>query len=103
MLHILIAHCVCNILHCHISILQKRLGTLHADMCHMLPKGLGGFVLKIFGNVRLTGDNFESYVCPIKEAREVAKKEGLDLIEIAPNAEPPKARVILKSAFLKLI
>lgn len=49
--------------------------------------------IKIFGNVRLTGDNFESYICSIKEAREVAKKEGLDLIEIAPNAEPPVVKI----------
>lgn len=56
--------------------------------------------IKIFGNVRLTGDGFESYICPIKEARDVAKKEGLDLVEIAPNAEPPVVRV---ASFDKLI
>ena len=31
---------------------------------------------------------------PIKEAIEMAKQEGLDLIEISPNANPPVCKII---------
>ena len=31
---------------------------------------------------------------PLKEAIEVAKQEGLDLIEISPNAKPPVCKII---------
>ena len=31
---------------------------------------------------------------PIEEALEVAKKAGLDLVEVAPNADPPVCRIM---------
>ena len=31
---------------------------------------------------------------PTKEAIEIAKREGLDLIEISPNANPPVCKII---------
>lgn len=31
---------------------------------------------------------------PLKEALAIARKEGVDLVEISPNAEPPVAKVI---------
>ena len=33
-------------------------------------------------------------VLPIKKAIEVAKSEGLDLIEISPNANPPVCKIM---------
>lgn len=65
-----------------------------------LPKYRVNDEIKIFGNVRLVGDNIESVICPIQEAKSIAKKMGLDLVEIAPNAEPPVVRV---ASFDKLI
>lgn len=44
--------------------------------------------------VRLTGDNVPNGVFPIAKALSIAEKEGLDLVEIAPNAKPPVCRVI---------
>ena len=33
-------------------------------------------------------------ILPIKEAMDLAKQEGLDLIEISPNAKPPVCKII---------
>jgi translation initiation factor IF-3 len=33
-------------------------------------------------------------ILPIKEALEVAKDEGLDLVEVAPNSDPPVCRIM---------
>lgn len=44
--------------------------------------------------VRLTGDNVPNGVFPIAKALSIADREGLDLVEIAPNAKPPVCRVI---------
>lgn len=44
--------------------------------------------------VRLTGDNVPNGVFPMAKALSIAEKEGLDLVEIAPNAKPPVCRVI---------
>ena len=33
-------------------------------------------------------------ILPLKKAIEAAKEEGLDLIEISPNANPPVCRII---------
>ena len=44
--------------------------------------------------VRVVGSNGENVgVLPVKEALERAREEGLDLIEISPNAKPPVARI----------
>lgn len=49
--------------------------------------------------VRLVGDNVEQGIYSIEEARRIAEEQGLDLVEIAPNAEPPVCRVIDYSKF----
>jgi len=33
-------------------------------------------------------------ILPIKEALRIAKEEGLDLVEVAPNANPPVCRIM---------
>lgn len=50
--------------------------------------------------VRLTGDNVPNGIFPIAKALSIADKEGLDLVEIAPNAKPPVCRVIDYQKFL---
>jgi len=37
---------------------------------------------------------------PIKEALELARELGLDLVEISPNADPPVCKVIDYKKFL---
>ena len=44
--------------------------------------------------VRLVGDNVEQGIYPIGQARRIAEDQQLDLVEIAPNAEPPVCRVL---------
>ncbi len=43
--------------------------------------------------VRVVGDNIEQGIYPITEALKMARNEGLDLIEISPNAVPPVCRI----------
>ena len=43
--------------------------------------------------VRLVGDNVDQGVYPIQQARRIAELQGLDLVEISANAEPPVCRV----------
>jgi translation initiation factor IF-3 len=50
--------------------------------------------------VRVVGDNIESNVYPIAEAIKIAQDAGLDLVEIAPEADPPVCRVIDYKKFL---
>lgn len=50
--------------------------------------------------VRLTGDNVPNGIFPIAKALNIAEKEGLDLVEIAPNAQPPVCRVIDYQKFI---
>lgn len=50
--------------------------------------------------VRLVGDNVEQGVYPIAEAMMIADEQGLDLIEISPNAVPPVCRVLDYQKFL---
>ena len=49
---------------------------------------------------RLVGDNVEQGVYPIFQALKIAEEQGLDLVEISPNAEPPVCRVIDYQKFL---
>ncbi|MCL2615661.1 MAG: translation initiation factor IF-3, partial [Dehalococcoidia bacterium] len=45
--------------------------------------------------VRLVGDKGEQLgVMPLYQAREVAEKAGLDLVEVAPTAVPPVCRLM---------
>ena len=50
--------------------------------------------------VRLVGDDVESMVVPTHKALSMAQQQGLDLVEISPNAEPPVCRLIDYSKFL---
>lgn len=52
-------------------------------------------------NVRLIdGDGENRGVVPIKEALAIAEEAGLDLVEVAPNADPPVCRVMDYGKFL---
>lgn len=50
--------------------------------------------------VRLVGDNIPNGVFSIHEALRIADEQGLDLIEISPNAEPPVCRILDYQKFL---
>ena len=46
------------------------------------------------------GDNIETGVYSLSEALKIAEDAGLDLVEIAPNIEPPVCKVIDYKKFL---
>ena len=50
--------------------------------------------------VRLVGENVEQGVYPISQAIDIADRQGLDLVEISPNAVPPVCRVVDYQKFL---
>lgn len=50
--------------------------------------------------VRLVGENIEVGVYTIQEALRFATEQGLDLVEISPNAVPPVCKVIDYNKFL---
>ena len=50
--------------------------------------------------VRLVGEGIEPGVYPIKQALEMADEQGLDLVEITPNAAPPVAKILDYKKFL---
>src|SRR5664279_681215 len=50
--------------------------------------------------VRLVGENIEVGVYPIAEAQRIANEQGLDLVEISPQADPPVCKVIDYNKFL---
>jgi len=50
--------------------------------------------------VRLVGENVEQGVYPIAQALRIAEDQGLDLIEISPNAVPPVCKVADYQKFL---
>ncbi|WP_400081326.1 translation initiation factor IF-3 [Winogradskyella sp. R77965] len=50
--------------------------------------------------VRVVGDNVEVGVYPIKKALSIADEQGLDLVEISPNAKPPVCKVMDYKKFL---
>ena len=49
--------------------------------------------------VRIVGDN-GSTVMPTRQALDMARQQGVDLVEISPNANPPVCRLIDYSKFL---
>ena len=49
--------------------------------------------------MRLVGDNVKVDVYPVKEALRIAQDQGLDLVEISPNADPPVCKVTDYSKF----
>ena len=50
--------------------------------------------------VRLVGDNVEQGVYPTSQALKMAEDQGLDLVEISPNAAPPVCRITGYQKFL---
>ena len=50
--------------------------------------------------VRLVGENIEVGVYPTQEALKMAQDQGLDLVEISPNADPPVCKIIDYNKFL---
>ncbi len=50
--------------------------------------------------VRLVGDGIEPGVYPTEQALAMAEAQGLDLVEISPNAAPPVCRIIDYKKFL---
>jgi len=50
--------------------------------------------------VRLVGDNVEEGIYPIARALSIADEQGLDLIEIAPQANPPVCKIMDYQKFL---
>src|SRR5580704_7652833 len=50
--------------------------------------------------VRLVGENLEVGIYPIQDALRIAMEQGLDLVEISPNAVPPVCKVIDYNKFL---
>ncbi|MEP7229073.1 MAG: translation initiation factor IF-3 [Ginsengibacter sp.] len=51
-------------------------------------------------NVRLVGENVEVGVYPTVEAQKMANDQGLDLVEISPQADPPVCKIIDYNKFL---
>jgi translation initiation factor IF-3 len=50
--------------------------------------------------VRVVGEGIEQGVYPIRRAIELAEEQGLDLVEISPNAVPPVCKIIDYKKFL---
>jgi translation initiation factor IF-3 len=50
--------------------------------------------------VRIVGDGVESRVVSLSKALDMASYQGVDLVEISPNAEPPVCRLIDYSKFI---
>ncbi|MBO6118425.1 MAG: translation initiation factor IF-3 [Bacteroidales bacterium] len=50
--------------------------------------------------VRVVGEGFEPKICSIKEALAIATEQGLDLVEISPNVNPPVCKVMNYQKFL---
>jgi translation initiation factor IF-3 len=49
--------------------------------------------IKFYGNVRIVGNDIESKVVPMSEAKKIANDMGLDLVLIQPNGETPIVRI----------
>jgi translation initiation factor IF-3 len=49
--------------------------------------------------VRLVGENVKVDVYPVFQAIKIAQEQGLDLVEISPNADPPVCKVVDYSKF----
>src|SRR5665647_3732127 len=51
-------------------------------------------------NVRLVGEDIEVGIYTTTDAQRIANEQGLDLVEISPNADPPVCKVIDYNKFL---
>ncbi len=49
--------------------------------------------------MRVVGENVKVDVYPIQQAIRLAREQGLDLVEISPNADPPVCKVVDYSKF----
>ncbi len=49
--------------------------------------------------MRVVGENVKVDVYPIQQAIRIARDQGLDLVEISPNADPPVCKVVDYSKF----
>ena len=49
--------------------------------------------------VRVVGDNVDVNIYPINKAKEMARQQGLDLVEISPHSDPPVCKIIDYSKF----
>ncbi len=49
--------------------------------------------------IRVVGENIESGIYTRDEALRMAQGQGLDLVEISPNASPPVCRIVDYSKF----
>ncbi|WP_299672758.1 translation initiation factor IF-3 [uncultured Polaribacter sp.] len=56
--------------------------------------------IKYVDEVRLVGDNVEVGVYPLEKAKDLAKEQELDLVEISPKAKPPVCKIIDYKKFL---
>ena len=56
--------------------------------------------IKYVDEVRLVGENIEIGVYPIEKAKELAREQELDLVEISPKAKPPVCKIIDYKKFL---
>ena len=54
----------------------------------------------LFDEIRLVGENIESGIYTYNEAMTLANEEGVDLVCITPNANPPVCRVVDYKKFL---
>jgi len=50
--------------------------------------------------VRLVGDNVEPGIISLRDALVIAEEQGLDLVEISPNAVPPVCKVVDYNKFI---
>lgn len=50
--------------------------------------------------VRVVGENVEPGIYSVQEALKMAQEQGLDLVEISPQADPPVCRIIDYNKFL---
>lgn len=50
--------------------------------------------------VRVVGDNVEQGIYTIREARDMAREQQLDLVEISPQADPPVCKILDYRKFL---
>ncbi len=50
--------------------------------------------------MRLVGENVETGIYSTKKALEMAEEQGLDLVEISPNANPPVCKIMEYSKFI---
>ncbi|MFK8058984.1 MAG: translation initiation factor IF-3 [Polaribacter sp.] len=56
--------------------------------------------IKYVDEVRLVGDNVEVGVYPLDKAKDLAREQELDLVEISPKAKPPVCKIIDYKKFL---